>query len=75
MTSHRTELFGNLSYIRETGMGVLLVEQNAKQSLVIADCGYLIENGKITGANAADAMFNDPVVQAAYLGGTAGKET
>lgn len=63
------ELFGNLSSIRETGMGVLLVEQNAKQSLAIADRGYLIENGEITGENAADVMLSDPAVQAAYLGG------
>lgn len=65
------ELFGNLSHIRETGMGVLLVEQNAKQSLAIADRGYLIENGEITGENSADAMLGDPAVQAAYLGGSA----
>ncbi len=64
-----SELFGNLSHIRETGMGVLLVEQNAKQSLAIADRGYLIENGEITGENSADAMLEDPAVQAAYLGG------
>lgn len=63
------ELFENLSHIRETGMGVLLVEQNAKRSLAIADRGYLIENGEITGQNEASAMLNDPAVQAAYLGG------
>ncbi len=68
------ELFGNLSKIRATGMGVLLVEQNAKQSLAIADRGYLIENGEITGENAAQAMLNDPAVQAAYLGGGAQTE-
>lgn len=67
------ELFSNLALIRETGMGVLLVEQNAKQSLAIADRGYLIENGEITGENTADAMLNDPAVQAAYLGGGATK--
>jgi len=70
-----TELFGNLSHIRQTGMGILLVEQNAKQSLAIADRGYLIENGEVTGENTAKAMLNDPAVQAAYLGGvTAGQE-
>ena len=63
------ELFQNLSHIRETGMGVLLVEQNARQSLAIADRGYLIENGEITGKNDAHAMLNDPSVQKAYLGG------
>ena len=64
-----TELFGNLAHIRESGMGVLLVEQNAKQSLAIADRGYLIENGEITGQDTADALLHDPAVQAAYLGG------
>lgn len=65
-----TELFGNLSHIRETGTGVLLVEQNAKQSLTIADRGYLIENGSITGENTASALLKDPAVQSAYLGGS-----
>ena len=69
------ELFGNLGQIRKTGMGVLLVEQNAKQSLAIADRGYLIENGEVTGENTAAAMLNDPTVQAAYLGGAATPET
>ncbi len=63
------ELFQALAHIRETGMGVLLVEQNAKQSLAIADRGYLLENGAITGAGPATALAQDPAVQAAYLGG------
>ncbi|MCK7615536.1 ABC transporter ATP-binding protein [Roseibium sediminicola] len=63
------DLFENLSKIRETGIGVLLVEQNAKQSLAMADRGYLIENGRITGEGQADALLSDPAVQKAYLGG------
>ena len=66
-----TELFENLAKIKGAGLGVLLVEQNAKQSLAIADRGYLIENGAIAGENAAAAMLEDPAVQAAYLGGAA----
>jgi len=66
------ELFHNLSEIRSTGLGVLLVEQNAKQSLAIADRGYLLENGSIIGENDAESMLKDPAVQAAYLGGAAG---
>lgn len=62
------ELFQTLSHIRETGMGVLLIEQNAKQSLAIADRGYLIENGGITGQNDAETLLTDPAVQKAYLG-------
>ncbi len=65
------ELFHNLAEIRSTGLGVLLVEQNAKQSLAIADRGYLLENGGIIGENDAQSMLKDPAVQAAYLGGAA----
>ena len=63
------ELFQTLAHIRETGMGVLLVEQNAKLSLSIADRGCLVENGAVTGAGSAAALLEDPAVQAAYLGG------
>lgn len=63
------ELFAALGHIRTTGIGVLLVEQNAKRSLAIADRGYLIENGRIVGAGSASALQNDPAVQRAYLGG------
>ena len=42
-----------LARIRADGVGVLLVEQNARQSLAIADRGYLIENGRIVGAGRA----------------------
>ncbi len=63
------ELFANLKNIRETGLGVLLVEQNARQSLATADRGYLIENGEIIGQDTADRLLNDPAVQSAYLGG------
>lgn len=62
------DLFRNLAKIRDTGMGILLVEQNARQSLAIADRGYLIENGQITGAGNAMELANDPAVQKAYLG-------
>ncbi|WP_421703803.1 ABC transporter ATP-binding protein [Aliiroseovarius sp.] len=68
------ELFQNLAHIREAGMGVLLIEQNAKQSLAIADRGYLIENGEIIGQNSAEAMLSDPAVQAAYLGASHGAQ-
>ncbi len=62
------ELFDALGRIRSTGIGVLLVEQNAKRSLAIADRGYLIEQGRIVGAGSATALRNDPAVQRAYLG-------
>lgn len=64
------ELFRTLARIKETGVGVFLVEQNAKQSLTIADRGYLIDNGHITLSDTASRLMNNPAVQKAYLGGT-----
>ena len=63
------ELFRTLARIKETGVGVFLVEQNAKQSLAIADRGYLLDNGHITGSDTAKALSRDKQVQKAYLGG------
>ncbi len=69
-----TELFRTLKAIGETGAGILLVEQNARQSLAIADRGYLLENGHIVGEDAAAALAGDPAVRRAYLGGAAEAE-
>jgi branched-chain amino acid transport system ATP-binding protein len=63
------ELFQNLRRVKNLGIGVLMVEQNAKQSLAIADRGYLLENSRIVHEGKADALMTDPAVQVAYLGG------
>src|SRR5262245_59720431 len=63
-----SELFRTLARIKETGVGIFLVEQNAKQSLAIADRGYLLDNGHIVGADSAQALANDEKVRTAYLG-------
>ena len=63
-----SELFRTLSRIKDTGVGIFLVEQNAKQSLAIADRGYLLDNGHIVGADSAAALAKDAKVKAAYLG-------
>lgn len=62
------ELFAALARVRKSGIGVLLVEQNAKRSLAIADRGFLLENGRIVGQGTAAALKSDPAVQRAYLG-------
>jgi branched-chain amino acid transport system ATP-binding protein len=62
------ELFQNLARVRDLGIGVLMVEQNAKQSLAIADRGYLIENAHVVHEDTAANLMRDPAVQAAYLG-------
>jgi branched-chain amino acid transport system ATP-binding protein len=62
------EVFASLARIRADGVGVLLVEQNARLGLAAADRACLIENGRIVGRGAAKAMLGDPAVQRAYLG-------
>ncbi len=62
------ELFAALTRIRDSGVSILLVEQNARQGLNIADRGYLIETGRIVGAGSAQSLRDDPAVQRAYLG-------
>jgi len=62
------ELFQNLATVKELGIGVLLIEQNAKQSLAIADRGYLLENTRITHEDSATNLARDPAVQKADLG-------
>jgi branched-chain amino acid transport system ATP-binding protein len=69
------DLFQSLLAVKQAGLGVLLVEQNAKQSLRIADRGYLLENGAIVHEDTAENLSRDPAVQKAYLGGGGGRAT
>jgi branched-chain amino acid transport system ATP-binding protein len=62
------DLFQALRHIRDDGIGLLLVEQNARQGLAIADRGYLISNGRIVGEGNAAALRSDELVQKAFLG-------
>ncbi|NMG50834.1 ATP-binding cassette domain-containing protein [Azoarcus communis] len=62
------ELFDALEKVRDTGVGILLVEQNARRSLEMADRGYLLENGRIVGQGTAAALRDDENVRRAYLG-------
>jgi branched-chain amino acid transport system ATP-binding protein len=63
------ELFRSLARIKDAGVGIFLVEQNAKQALAIADRGYLLDNGHIVGADSAASLSKDEKVRKAYLGG------
>lgn len=62
------DLFQALLHIKDDGIGLLLVEQNAKQGLAIADRGYLLNNGRILGEGSATALGSDEVVGQAFLG-------
>jgi branched-chain amino acid transport system ATP-binding protein len=54
---------------QELGVSILLVEQNARAALKIADYVYLLERGEITLEGSAREMASSPIIQAAYLGG------
>ena len=53
---------------KETGLTMLIVEQNANLALDMAEYGYVIESGEIALHGSADQLKNDPAVQEAYLG-------
>ncbi|MSS58566.1 ABC transporter ATP-binding protein [Erysipelotrichaceae bacterium Oil+RF-744-GAM-WT-6] len=63
------EIFHIIEDINKQGVTVLLVEQNAKMALAIADRAYVLETGKITLQGTGAELANDPRVQKAYLGG------
>ena len=65
------EIFRIVASLRELGVSILLVEQNARAALETADYGYVLEMGAITHQGASAALANDPRVVATYLGGTA----
>ena len=54
--------------VRDQGMTVLLVEQNAELALSISDHGYVLETGNITFSDKAGNLINNQEVQRAYLG-------
>lgn len=63
------EIFRIISSLRNSGVSILLVEQNSRAALETADRGYVMETGEITLAGAAKDLIHDQRVIAAYLGG------
>ena len=62
------DIFAVIQKIREDGVNILLIEQNAKAALEISDYAYVMETGVITMAGPGKALLSDPRVQQAYLG-------
>ncbi|MDE6959231.1 MAG: ABC transporter ATP-binding protein [Lachnospiraceae bacterium] len=62
------EIFDIIKQVSASGTTVLLVEQNAKKALSIADRGYVLETGKIVLEGKAQELLNDESVKKAYLG-------
>jgi branched-chain amino acid transport system ATP-binding protein len=65
-----SELFGVIRQIHATGTAILLVEQNARQALAVADYGYVLESGRIVLEGTSARLRADPNVQELYLGMT-----
>ena len=63
------KIFELIEQIRNQGVSILLVEQNAVGALTIADRGYVIENGRIGMTGSGKEMLEDPMVHEMYLGG------
>ena len=63
------ELFSRIIEVGKTGVGILMVEQNAKQALSIADRGYVLVNGKNRNEGSGKELLNNPDVRKSFLGG------
>ena len=61
------EIFDIIQKINADGTTVLLVEQNAKKALAVADRAYVLETGKIVLSGDASELMNDDSVKKAYL--------
>lgn len=62
------EIFSIIQEVSDSGTTVLLVEQNAKKALAIADRGYVLETGNIVLEGKASDLLNDDSIKKAYLG-------
>ncbi len=63
-----SEIFRTISRLRERGVTILLVEQNARAALNLADRGYVLETGLVVLQDRADRLLENREVQRAYLG-------
>lgn len=62
------DIFKIIKEINEAGTTVLLVEQNARQALKVADYGYVLETGKVVASGNAKELLQDDTIKKAYLG-------
>ncbi len=62
------ELFDRILEIKQTGIGIVMVEQNARQALEIADNGYVLVNGENRYTDSGAALLADPEVRRSFIG-------
>ena len=65
------DVFCIIADLRRDGVSVLLVEQNARVGLSVADYGYVLETGRIVLGGKPDELWGNEAIAAAYLGGHA----
>lgn len=63
------EIFRTIAALREAGVSILLIEQNARAALEVADHGYVLETGDVVQDGPAKDLIHDPKLIATYLGG------
>jgi len=63
------QIFDIIKALHKAGTTILLVEQNARMALGVADRGYVLETGKIVASGSGAELLNDEAVKKAYLGG------
>jgi ABC-type branched-subunit amino acid transport system ATPase component len=65
------EVFETVADINDAGVTIVMIEQNARRALGLADRGYVLENGQNRFEGSGDALLTDPQVAELYLGGAA----
>ena len=64
------EIFANIYKISQTGVTILLVEQNVRMALLLAQYAYIIRDGHIMIEGKSEELINDPAIKEFFLGGT-----
>ena len=67
------QIFGVVAELKREGVTIVLVEQNARQALAVADRAYILETGQVVLAGPAAELAAGEAVQRAYLGGPASR--
>jgi branched-chain amino acid transport system ATP-binding protein len=67
------EIFAIIARLRETGVAILLIEQNARAALQVADYGYVLETGDVAIEGLSTSLGADPRIRVTYLGKAFGK--
>jgi len=62
-------VYESLIKLKNRGLTILLVEQNARLALKVSDYGYVLQRGLVAAEGASDALLEDASVAEAYLGG------